>query len=333
VKFLVTGAAGFIGAHLASKLAFMGHQIVAVDNFSDYYAAELKKLRVDKLLSVKEIEFHECDISDRGQANSLFLKNTFDSVFHLAAQPGVRLPNSEYFKYVDNNLVAFENILSATVSSRTPNFLYASSSSVYGNSKLIPYSEKEKGLEPVSFYGATKLANEILVPSLVRNSATKARGMRFFTVYGPWGRPDMAYFRIIAKALVGSPFAVFGDGNVIRDFTYVSDVIESIIGLNQELSDHPFGFSDFVNIGGGKPSSLNGMIAQICTQLEFTSKFENAEFNINDVEGTHADTSYLYALTGNRPATSLQEGLAYVIDWAKAPDIRSKLKEWVASVS
>lgn len=332
MKFLVTGAAGFIGAHLSSQLAKMGHQVVAVDNFSSYYSTELKKLRVSCLLSAKGIEFHEYDFKDRVQVKSLFSTNKFDSVLHLAAQPGVRLHSSEYSKYVDDNLIAFENTLSATVLNSTPNFLYASSSSVYGNSKRSPYSEKEKGLEPVSFYGATKLANEILVPPVVRNSHTKARGMRFFTVYGPWGRPDMAYFRIIASFLVGSPFTVFGDGNVIRDFTYISDVVNSIIGLDTELSNRPLGFSDLVNIGGGNPSSLNGMIAQISNQFDFSSKFDHSEFNVNDVEGTHAETSYLYSLTGNRPSTSLQEGLINAIEWAKSPDVRNNLHRWVTSV-
>ena len=332
MKFLVTGAAGFIGAHLSSQLAKMGHQVVAVDNFSSYYSTELKKLRVSSLLSADGIEFHEYDLKDRVQVKSLFSRNNFNSVFHLAAQPGVRLPSSQYSKYVDDNLVVFENILSSTVLNSIPNFLYASSSSVYGNSKLIPYSEKEKGLEPVSFYGATKLANEILVPSVVRNSHTKARGMRFFTVYGPWGRPDMAYFRIIARLLVGSPFTIFGDGNVIRDFTYIGDVVDSIIGLDSELSNRPSGFSDLVNIGGGNPSSLNGMIEQISRQFDVSSEFDHSEFNANDVKGTHADTSYLYGLTGNRPATTLEEGLFNAIEWAMSPNVRNNLHLWVTSV-
>jgi len=332
VKFLVTGAAGFIGAHLASQLQKKGHEVIAVDNFSNYYSTELKKLRVENLLSAEEIEFIECDIRDKKQVKNIFSSNSFHSVFHLAAQPGVRLPIAEYSEYVENNLVAFENVLSETVLKKVPNFLYASSSSVYGNSKHFPHSESEKGLEPVSFYGATKLANEILVPSLVRTSATRARGMRFFTVYGPWGRPDMAYFRIISRALAGSPFTVFGDGNVVRDFTYIDDVIDSIIRLNNELNNRPVGFSDIVNIGGGNPSSLNGMIAEIERQLNFTSKFEHSKFNLNDVEGTHADTSYLYRLTKNAPSTSLSDGLSSVIEWAKSPDMINKLPDWVASV-
>lgn len=332
MKFLVTGAAGFIGAHLSSQLAKMGNQVVAVDNFSSYYSTDLKKKRASSLLSNKRIGIFEFDIKDRTQVKNLFSKNEFDSVFHLAAQPGVRLLGSEFFKYVDDNLIAFENILSATVSSNTPNFLYASSSSVYGNSKLIPFSEKEKGLEPVSFYGATKLANEIFVSPAVRNSDTKARGMRFFTVYGPWGRPDMAYFRIIGSFLVGSPFTLFGDGNVIRDFTYISDVVDSIISLDRELNHRPPGFSDFVNIGGGNPSSLNGMIALINSQFEATTKFDHSKFNVNDVEGTHADTSYLYELTGNRPSTSLEEGLINTIEWAMTPTVQNNFHRWITSV-
>ena len=175
MKYLITGAAGFIGAHLTSELAASGHELIAVDNYSDYYSVDLKKARVQNLLHDKGVHILQVELCEREAVRELFKQEPYDCVIHLAAQPGVRLAKSEYEKYTSNNLVAFENILSETVAKSVPSFLYASSSSVYGNSKNFPYSESESGIKPVSYYGATKLANEILTAPIVRNSATRAR--------------------------------------------------------------------------------------------------------------------------------------------------------------
>jgi len=333
VRYLVTGAAGFIGTHLTIALAESGHEVIAVDNLSDYYSVELKKARISQFNGIDNIIFENMDLGLTNPVRKLFSSSKFHSVFHLAAQPGVRLPLSLYSKYVYDNLVAYENVFSNSIEHSVQNFLYASSSSVYGNLSKSDYSETDFGLKPVSFYGATKLANEFMASTLVQGSVTKARGLRFFTVYGPWGRPDMAYFRIISNALTGSPFSVFGDGNVTRDFTYIDDVVDSVIKLNSELDGHKEGFSDIVNIGGGKPCSLNQMISQIDIQLGRDSKFQNESFNPNDVFNTKANTSYLVKLIGSKPEISLEVGIKRVIDWANNPTIRENLSKWISSVS
>lgn len=332
MNYLVTGAAGFIGSKLCSLIAQSGHSVTAVDNFSSYYSRNLKEKRVEHFLNVKNINFQVASLENSTSVKKIFSNQNFDSVIHLAAQPGVRLPIGQYSRYVEDNLVAFENVLHYAVKSRTGNFLYASSSSVYGNSALVPYSEKQTDLVPVSFYGATKLANELFALPMIRNSETKARGLRFFTVYGPWGRPDMAYFRIVANALDKAPFSIYGDGSVIRDFTYIDDTVESIIKLDLELQNRPHGFADIVNIGGGKPSTLNEMIREIGFQLKVEFNFSKQEFNSNDVMATNADSSYLFSLTGQSPQISLKQGIAHTLDWALSGEILAKLNEWTTSV-
>ena len=201
MKYLVTGAAGFIGSHLCHKLTTEGNAVIAIDNFSDYYDVNLKKLRVEKLLTPLQLKVLSVDISDKNSIDELIVNSKPEVVINLAAQAGVRLPTDQIHKYVNSNLVGFSNVLQSTVSNKIPYFLYASSSSVYGDQAAIPYTESEQKLHPNSFYGATKLANELLTPTLIKNSATIVRGLRFFTVYGPWGRPDMAYFRMIANVV------------------------------------------------------------------------------------------------------------------------------------
>lgn len=332
MNFLVSGAAGFIGSNLCMKLAQQGHTVEGIDNLSDYYSPSLKESRVKLFLSSDNIRFRKLDLKDRDKVQGLLSEKKFDSVIHLAAQPGVRLQKNLYWKYIENNIVAFENIISASINSNVDNFLYASSSSVYGNSQKKSFSENEQGLNPVSFYGATKLANEIFVPSIIRGSKTKARGLRFFTVYGPWGRPDMAYFRILANAISNSPFSIFGDGKVLRDFTYVDDVVESIVDLDKELRNRTSGFSDFVNIGGGQPCSLNDMISEIGSQISLPGNFETLEFNSNDVVSTNADPTYLRSLIGKIPSTSLHEGIEKTLEWAKSTRVSEQLNSWVSSV-
>lgn len=332
MNFFVTGAAGFIGSHVCKKLAELGHKVTGVDNMSDYYSVDLKTRRVRHFLSHRNVSFQQLDLSQRNIARDLLSGMKFDSVIHLAAQPGVRLPKNQYWKYIQNNVVVFDNIITAAVDTGVANFLYASSSSVYGNLESSPFSEKAQGLTPVSFYGATKLTNEILTPAVIRGSLTRARGLRFFTVYGPWGRPDMAYFRILANAISGSPFSIFGDGRIIRDFTFIDDVVDSIVDLDQELREHTSAFFDVVNIGGGYPYSLVDMISEINRQTPIQDKFENKEFNLNDVHSTNADPTYLHSLIGKSPSTSLSEGIKRSIEWAKSSQTVGHLNNWVSSV-
>jgi len=332
MKYLVTGAAGFIGSHLCHKLTTEGNEVIAIDNFSDYYDINLKKLRVENLLSPFQVKVLSVDISDKNAIDQLIANSKPEVVVNLAAQAGVRLPTDQIHKYVNSNLVGFSNVLQSTVSNKIPYFLYASSSSVYGDQAAIPYTESEQKLHPNSFYGATKLANELLTPTLVKNSATIARGLRFFTVYGPWGRPDMAYLRMIANVVSGSEFNFFGDGSVERDFTYIDDAVNSVIELSKELEKRKPGYSDVVNLGGGRPLSMNYLLENINKISKAEVKFNLQSNNSNDAKKTMSDSSYIQSLIGSKPETKLEDGINKTYKWALQSDISAQLNNWVKSV-
>jgi UDP-glucuronate 4-epimerase len=333
VRFLVTGAAGFIGSNLSSRLSKSGNTVLGIDNLSPYYSPILKELRVEKLLRPSNVEFKHFDLLDLPKFKEIAESFSPDVIVHLAAQPGVRTPLARRYEYVANNLTAYSNVLQTTVELQIPDFLYASSSSVYGNSTNIPYKESDTSIRPISVYGATKLANEILAPTYVTGSKTRARGMRFFTAYGPWGRPDMAYLRIIDSILNGSEFSKFGDGEVKRDFTYVDDITSMIELLAIELRSHPVGYSDVVNIGGGSPHSLNDLISVIGKMLGGNAKVAEKENNPNDTRLTCADTSILQELTGHSTKVDLFSGVSKTIEWAKRPEISKLLTSWVNSTN
>jgi len=328
----VTGAAGFIGSHLCRELSLQANEVIAIDNLSDYYDTSLKKARIKNLLDSKGISFSELDICNRSALNALIKESRPDVVVNLAAQAGVRLPLNQVYKYVESNLVGFSNVLQSTVSNEVPYFLYASSSSVYGDQAAIPYAESEQNLHPNSFYGATKLANELLTPTLIKNSATIARGLRFFTVYGPWGRPDMAYFRMIANVVSGSEFNFFGDGSVERDFTYIDDAVNSVIELSKELDKRKPGYSDVVNLGGGRPLSMNYLLENINKISKAEVKFNRQSSNSNDAKKTMSDSSYIQSLIGSKPKTKLEDGINKTYQWALQSEISAQLNNWVKSV-
>lgn len=333
MRYLVTGAAGFIGSHLTNQLANSGAEVVAVDNFSDYYSQDLKLARESNLISPLGLEILRIDLADKQQVAGLLNSHNFDSVIHLAAQPGVRVPLSQHEKYISSNLTGYANLLTKVREKGIPNFLYASSSSVYGNSNDEIFSEQSSITEPLSFYGATKLANEILAKSGRHESVTKTRGLRFFTVYGPWGRPDMAYFRIVSSLLNGFEFPMFGSGRVLRDFTYVGDAISAVLKLNAQLSFEADGHSDVVNIGGGQPYSLIDMVEVLENLLSKKVKSNIKPTNPNDVTRTCADPKLLKSLIGTVPETLLRDGLLEVVNWAQCQDVQSKLTQWCESVS
>ena len=332
MRYLVTGSAGFIGSHLCNKLASNGHEIVAVDNLSSYYDVNLKKARIKEFLSVSNIESVNIDVSKSTEVDSLLQESKPDIVIHLAAQAGVRLPVQETDKYVTSNLVGFSNVLRSTVVNKIPHFLYASSSSVYGDLASIPYVETEQNLHPNSFYGATKLANEVLTPTIVQNSSTAARGLRFFTVYGPWGRPDMAYFRMIANVISGADFNFFGDGSVERDFTFIDDAVNSVVLLAEQLQKQKPGFSDVVNLGGGRPLSMNYLLETVGKLSSKEVVYTRQGGNQNDAKKTMSDSTYIQSLIGSKPGTKLEDGIAKTIEWAKRADISPNLNSWVNSV-
>jgi len=332
MRILVTGAAGFIGSAICEQLVLSDHNVTAVDNFSDYYDVSLKHLRVKELLSPVKLEVLNLDVCDQVKVEKIIALSSPEIVIHLAAQAGVRLGVSDSRKYVDSNLVGFSNVLISTIENKIPKFLYASSSSVYGDKADIPFRESELNLHPNSFYGSTKLANELLVPTLVKNSETTARGLRFFTVYGPWGRPDMAYFRMIANVIAGAEFKFFGDGSIERDFTFVSDAVRSVINLTLELEGRKPGFSDVVNLGGGRPLSMNYLMEVVGSLTGKKVSFERFETNLNDARKTMSDASYIQNLIGSKPSTKLEDGISTTIEWASRNEISANLDKWVKSV-
>jgi len=331
VRYLVTGAAGFIGSNLAARLAALGHEVVGIDSFNTYYSPELKLFRKKNLLDPYGINVHEFDLCDLNRTSQVVREIKPDSIFHLAAQPGVRIPLESSNLYVQNNLVAHANILKTAVECEVPNFLYASSSSVYGNSTANTFGEDDNSIQPISIYGATKLANEILTPAFVKRSNTRARGLRFFTVYGPWGRPDMAYFRLIEAAINGTNFTKFGGGEIKRDFTFVDDITSMIESLNKQLSETPIGHSDVVNIGGGKPYSLNDLIEIISKKSDSQLNMKVEESNPNDTKYTSANVEKLISLVGEKPEVDLNSGVSRTFAWANQPEVKQHLLEWIQS--
>ena len=333
MKVLITGAAGFIGANLSASIANLCHEVLGVDNFSDFYSPDLKEARSVEFLKRNGLKLIALDLCDVEAVETLIKSYRPDTIIHLAAQPGIRTPIANSIRYIQNNLVAYSNLLQVAVVSETPNFLYASSSSVYGNSTNFPFAEDDFSIVPISIYGATKLSNEYLASAYTFGSNTKARGMRFFTVYGPWGRPDMAYFRLIEAALNGSIFTKFGTGDIKRDFTFIDDICELIEKLTIDLDSRPNGYSDVVNIGGGKPHSLNDLIDVISSNFDMNLKISQTEKNMNDTNYTKADLSKLISITGKHPEIDLEIGVEKTIKWASRPEIRSQMRAWVNSTS
>jgi len=330
MSVVVTGGLGFIGAHVAAALMDSGQEVVIVDSLTDYYSVDLKLERKKQLLGKAPKEnFYEFDLVDRISFSKILDEVKPRTVIHLAAQAGVRLPVELTHKYVESNLTGFSNVLQSVIEHRIPDFLYASSSSVYGDSTDVPYKEKAVGLSPISFYGATKLSNELLAKALTANSQTRSRGMRFFTVYGPWGRPDMAYFRLGASVLTDYNFHRFGDGSVRRDFTYVEDTVKGILSLSYQLAKEDPGFSDIVNLGGGNPHSLNDLIAELEKISGKRIAITNEKKATGDVLQTVADSSYLRQLTGFVPSISLSEGVSRFYDWANLKESTNSLKKWI----
>ena len=330
-RAIVTGSSGFIGATLTTHLLNEGWEVLGIDSHSEYYSVELKELRLGLLTPRSNFYFHNFNLGNNSYFEDITKNFKPDSIFHLAAQAGVRIPNTEVQKYVESNLVGFSKVLQAAIVNEVPNFLYASSSSVYGDIAQIPYSEGERNLRPNSFYGATKLSNEILAEAMTRGSRTKCRGMRFFTVYGPIGRPDMAYFRIIASLIAGSKFELFGDGRIERDFTFIDDCVQMISKLEKELNSRPEGFNDIVNIGGGNPVSMLKLIETTSEILGKTLEYKIVSPNPKDAAKTMADSSYLEKLIGDKPKCDLRSGIEKTVDWAKRSVTNTQLVNWVNS--
>jgi len=329
LRIIVTGAAGFIGSRLVSELVSNNHNVVAVDSLNNYYSPDLKKKRVKEFLNSKSVSFEKNNLYNLNDARHIFRKTKADTVIHLAAQPGVRLESS---KYINDNLIAFSNVLVLSKESNVQNFLYASSSSVYGELSASPFNEIVSKTAPNSFYGGTKLANEILAKAALSGTDIKHRALRFFSVYGPWGRPDMAYFRIIASALSGKEFKLRGDGTIERDFTYIDDAVSMIYKLLLNLEKSSMVFGDSVNVGGGRPLSINYLIDCVSNQMKKPINVQRVAGALEDSPKTCADYEYLNELVGDRPRIELEAGINKTINWALEPRISKKIFSWVNSV-
>ncbi len=311
MKILLTGAAGFIGFHLTGRLLSRGDEVVGVDNLNDYYPVVLKEARLSRLASKKGFRFVKMDISDRRELPALFEAEKFDAVVNLAAQAGVRYSIENPWAYVESNLLGFMNVLECCRHYPVKNLVYASSSSVYGDNGKVPFSEDDKVDSPVSLYAATKKSNELLASCYNHLYGIPVTGLRFFTVYGPWGRPDMSPMLFASAILEGRPIKVFNNGKMMRDFTYIDDIVEGVV----RVLDHPSGESRVYNIGCGSPAKLLDFISLIETSLGRTAEKIMMPMQAGDVTRTYADTTKLERDFGYRPQVSLPDGIAKFVEW------------------
>lgn len=315
-RILVTGAAGFVGSYVSARLAAMGHQVFGCDNFNDYYDPQLKHDRVAALLAPAGVVCDVVELADTAQVEALFARVQPTLVVHLAAQAGVRYSLINPHAYIQSNLVAFGNILEACRQGKIEHLLYASSSSVYGANAKVPFSEDDITDTPVSLYAATKKSNELMAYSYSQLYKVPATGLRFFTVYGPWGRPDMAYFSFTQKLLKGTPIQVFAEGKLTRDFTYIDDIVEGVVRLLFKPSTDAGGVPHAVyNIGNDQPVSVLYFIETLENALGVKATKEFLPMQPGDVPATHADTSKLKAWVDFAPQTSLKAGLTHFAAW------------------
>lgn len=325
---LVTGSAGFIGFHLSRKLMDSGMKVVGVDSLNDYYDVTLKKDRLEILKSYPEFSFEELNISDKPKISQVFEKYEVEYVVNLAAQAGVRYSLTHPEAYIDSNINGFLNILECCRHNNVKHLVYASSSSVYGANKKMPFSVKDNIDHPVSLYAATKKSNELFAHSYAANFGLPSSGLRFFTVYGPWGRPDMALFLFTKAILEGRSIDVYNFGKMRRDFTYVDDVVEGISRLiptiptkNEEwdgMSPDPstsFAPYKVFNIGNSNPVELMDYIKEIERNLGKEAEKNMMPIQQGDVPETYADVGALMQAVGYKPQTSIEEGIQKFVDW------------------
>ena len=326
-KILVTGAAGFIGFHLSKRLLERGDEVVGIDNMNDYYTPKLKEARLAELEAFRaqcgaNFRFVKGDIADRQLLPQLFADEKFDKVVNLAAQAGVRYSIENPFAYIDSNLVGFANILECCRHNGVEHLVYASSSSVYGGNKKVPFAEEDKVDNPVSLYAATKKANELMASCYTKLYGFPATGLRFFTVYGPWGRPDMAPILFASAIRDGRPIKVFNNGDMLRDFTYVDDIVEGIIRVtdNPPAEDGDGRRHAVYNIGCSNPVKLMDFISTIEDEMGKEAEKIMMPMQPGDVYQTYADTSNLEHDMGYKPHVTLKEGIGEFIKWFKEAD-------------
>lgn len=317
MKILVTGAAGFIGAATVLRLLERGDSVVGLDNLNDYYDPALKQARLDRLALHAGFRFVDLDLANRDGMAKLFAAEQFDRVVHLGAQAGVRYSLQNPHAYVDSNLVGFVNVLEGCRHNGVQHLVYASSSSVYGGNTKMPFSEADNVDHPVSLYAATKKANELMAHSYSHLYGLATTGLRFFTVYGPWGRPDMAPILFTKAILAGEPIKVFNHGRMLRDFTYIDDIVEGVLRVLDKVAtpvDSSAPYRVF-NIGNNQPVPLLDFIACLESALGVQAQKILLPMQDGDVPATYADTQALAAWVGFAPFTPLEQGVRSFVDW------------------
>lgn len=328
MKFLVTGAAGFIGCFVAQRLLDEGHQVTGIDNLNDYYDVNLKLARLKLLENKPGFEFIKLDLADRSGMADLFAAQQFERVIHLAAQAGVRYSLENPLAYADSNLIGFVNILEGCRHNKVGHLLYASSSSVYGLNKKQPFSTEDSVDHPISLYAATKKANELMAHSYSHLYGIPTTGMRFFTVYGPLGRPDMALFKFTKAILAGQSIDVYNHGEMRRDFTYIDDIAETVVRLQNvvPVADNNWTVEEgslagssapyrVYNIGNSDPISLMTYIHALESALGIEARKNMLPMQAGDVLETSADTQPLYEAIDFRPETPVEQGVKNFVNW------------------
>ncbi|ABM62943.1 NAD-dependent epimerase [Halorhodospira halophila] len=332
MRILVTGVAGFIGMHCARQLIEAGHQVVGIDNLNDYYDVTLKEARLDELRRCEgDFYFARVDLADSAGVDALFREGRFDRVIHLAAQAGVRYSLENPRAYIDSNLVGFGNILEGCRHHDTGHLVYASSSSVYGANTRMPFSVHDNVDHPVSLYAATKKSNELMAHTYAHLYGLPVTGLRFFTVYGPWGRPDMAPFKFTRSILAGEPIEVYNYGRMRRDFTYIDDIVDGVLRVMDTLPEPDPEFSTdapdparsnapyrVYNIGNHRPVALEDFIAALEDACGRKAQRHELPMQPGDVAETYADIDDLTAATGWHPQTAIEQGLPQFVAWYRA---------------
>ncbi|PWM76646.1 MAG: NAD-dependent epimerase [Phascolarctobacterium sp.] len=314
---LITGAAGFIGFHLSNVLLKKGFLIIGFDNINDYYDVNLKLARLDILKKFDNFKFIQADLADEKAVNSVFKTYKPDIVINLAAQAGVRYSIENPKAYIDSNIVGFFNILEACRHNPVEHLVYASSSSVYGNQQKTPFSVEDNVDRPISLYAATKKSNELMAFTYAHLYKIPATGLRFFTIYGPYGRPDMAYFSFTNKIFAGEPIKIFNNGDMLRDFTYIDDIITGIENILQcpPKADENGDRYKIYNIGNNKPEKLLTFIETLENIIGIEAKKEYLPMQPGDVYQTYADVSELEKNFNFKPQTSIKQGLTEFVKW------------------
>ena len=331
MKILVTGAAGFIGMTASLRLLERGDEVVGLDNLNDYYDVQLKRDRLARLQPHPAFRFVQLDVADRPGIEQLFAAEKFDRVIHLAAQAGVRYSLQNPHAYVDSNIVGFVNILEGCRHNKVQHLAYASSSSVYGGNTRMPFSEHDSVDHPVSLYAATKKANELMAHTYSHLYGLPTTGLRFFTVYGPWGRPDMALFLFTKAMLEGRPIEVFNEGRMQRDFTYIDDIVEGVLRVLDRPAEPDADFDTsnpdparswapfrVFNIGNQGPVELMAFVEAIENELGIKAQKNLRPMQPGDVPATHADVSALTQWTDFKPATSIATGVSRFVQWYRS---------------